>query len=419
MPVSWTLRRKVGLWVAIILLTAYPGRICAAVQSIQASLRDGTELIVHLPEDAQDEERVYAREVLAAARAAYQEIVSRQGFNRPGYTFTSPNRHFAYDQDRTIDIYIADVENPFTLMQHVQGMEYKAQIFMPADYQEYRKRYNISRPQSEIKASLVHELLHIILYSYNRNMQMPYQGKASLVSKRWDWYNEGLARYFETLVGYREEFLSSGFRKRAGNEIMVYKGGANYLLRYPDQPLEKRKYDFSLFWQYLHQVYGMQKIEQISSKFREIDPLLCSGYQAMQLIAQTLGVSLEKLWQDFSLYVYKVSSIPAQENGLRPVYKSKFFPQEKKTYNSICSFGFDFYELDLDKTDCDSVQINAKNLNCLAAVSSGDSFRLLSFEENRQEEIILKTKELPAKSKLILILSNPSEQITPYLITIN
>jgi hypothetical protein len=297
------------------------------------------------------------------------------------------------------------------------ALEYRASIYVPADFQRYRKRYKIDQPDLELKASLTHEMLHIITYCYNRNMEISCQGKASLTSGRWDWYTEGLARYFESLVGYREEFLSSGYRKRLGEKIMVYKGGVNYFLRYPDKPLDERKYDFALFWQYLHQNYGMKKIEQISSKFRQIDPLLCSNLEAMEIIAQTLGISLDELWQDFSLYVYKNSSVQAEaEKGLKAVSSSKLTPRTREAH-SICSFGLDYYEVDLGKKTS-SIQINSRqNLNCLAGIPSAEEFKLVPIEGNNSGEIKIDPPEFPQDNSMIILLSNPTDWVVPYRIS--
>lgn len=411
------LRHKIGLGVAIILIiAACPSQAFSAPRLIQAKLEDGVVVKVHLPKGLGEEGYRYARQVLKEARAAYREIVFNQGFSRQGYTFAQPTRLFAYDSDKTIDVYIADVDAPHASMKPQGALEYKASIYVPADYEQYRKRYRIDQPDLELKASLTHEMLHIITYCYNRNMEINCQGKASLTAGRWDWYTEGLARYFESLVGYREEFLSSGYRKRLGEKIMVYKGGVNYFLKYPDKSLDERKYDFALFWQYLHQNYGMKKIEEISSKFRQIDPLLCSNQEGMGIIAQTLGVTVEELWQDFSLYVYRSSSLQGEKkDGLRAVSISRLSGRTSEAH-SICSFGLDYYEVDLGKKTS-SIQINSRqNLNCLAGVSSADGFKLMPVEQNNSGKIKVDPPELPQNSSIIILLSNPTDWATSYKI---
>ena len=418
-----TLRQKIGIWATIIVvIAAYPTQGFSAPASIQEELEDGVVLKVHLQEDLGKEGERYARQILEAACSAYKEIVFHQGFNRSGYTFAQPTRFFAYDKDKTIDIYIADLNAPFAFMKRQGGLEYKAEIFLPADYKAYQRRYNIDNPQAELKASLAHELLHIITFSYNRNMQASSQGKISLTSQSWDWYTEGLARYFETLVGYRDEYLSYGFRKTSGKIVTVYKGGVNYFLQYPDKPLNERKYDFALFWQYLHETFGMDKIEEISFKFREMDPRLCSNQEAMEMIARTLGIPLRNLLRNFSLYVYKSSSVPGEaEEELSPVTISKFSTQKNGTY-SICDFGYDFYEIDLDR-GANSVQLKGlngqKDLNCLVAIRSPFSASSMPAQPDASGKISIDTRNLPKNSKMIIMLSNPTNEVLFYRISVN
>lgn len=430
----WNLKSKIGLWVTIVfLIVVYPNQAFSAQQPLQArlpgyilggqaELEDGAVLKVHLPEDLGEEGYRYAREVLQTACAAYRQVVFKQGFNRVDYTFASASRLFAYDNDKTIDIYIADVDAPYTLLQPQGGLEYRAKIFIPADREEYQKRYNITHLQLELKASLIHELFHVISYSYNRNMQTAFQGKASLTSKNWDWYNEGLARYFETLVGYRDEFLSSGFRKKCGKAVMVYKGGVNYFLKYPDKPLDERKYDFALFWQYVHQNYGMGKIEEIASKLRDIDPELCSNQEAMQIVARTLGIPLKNLVRNFSLYVYKVSSLPDErEDALEPVAISKLSYGKDEVYN-ICSFGYGFYEIDL-KENLKDIHLEAfngqKDLTCMLGIRSPFSPSSMPLEFDASGRIKIEARDFPRNSKLIIMLSNPANETIFYQISLN
>lgn len=419
----WTLKRKVAIWATIILiLGVFPNQAFSAPELIQARMKDGVVLRVHLPIGSGKGEHTYARQILKAACYAYEEIVCRQGFDRSGYTFAHSSRIFAYDRDQIIDIYMADIESPFALTQTEGGLEYRAEIFVPENYREYRNRYQIEQEQLELKASLTHELLHIITYSYNRNMQTNAPGKAKFSCDPWDWYTEGLARYFEALVGYRQEFLSCGFRKDRGDKIMVYKGGVNYFLKYPDRPLNERKYDFALFWQYLHQTYGMEKIEDISVKFRQLDPQFCSNKQAMQIIAETLGIQLEDLWRNFSLYVYKKSSLPDEkEAGLNPVSMVNLTSLPRFTH-SICSFGLNFYEIDLKK-DSRFIELRALNsqgnLNCLVGIHSSANFSSKPIKSNSSGKIKIDTSGFKQNSKIIIMLSNPNNQSLSYHILIN
>ncbi|MBN2097080.1 MAG: hypothetical protein JW714_01225 [Candidatus Omnitrophica bacterium] len=422
---STTIKNKIILYVvSTILLAWFTGTAEGVAQTLRQELADGVVLNVHTEDTELLEGSNYPQEVLQAACSAYQEIVFNQGFNRQNYTFACASQFFAYDSDQTIDIYLTQVDGPYSLCQPQGGLEYQASIYLPADYNSYRERYNITDFDSELKASLTHELLHIITYSYNRNMETTAQSKNSITSERWDWYTEGLARYFEALVGYRDEFLSSGFRKNVGDKVMVYKGGVNYFLRYPDRPLNERKYDFALFWQYLHRTYGMEKIEQISSQFRAVDPAVCSGQQAMQIIADTLGVELNVLLQDFSLYLFEVSSLPAKkEAGLEAVSITKFLSsRNQRTQDSICSFGFDFYALEVDK-GMESISLStfgrAEDLNCLVGIYSPSAFQAFAATAEDLGRIKIDAREFPQGSKIILMLSNPTNQSISYNITLD
>lgn len=422
---SAAVKYNIRIWATIIfIIAAYPTQAFSAPPSLQARLEDGVVLKVHIQQGLDKQGYCYARQVLQSACVAYKEIVFKQGFNRPDYTFAKPTEDFVYDRDRTIDIYIANVEAPFALMAPEGPLEYKARIFLPADYKTYQKRYNITNPELELKASVIHELFHIITYTYNRNMQTISQGKVWLTDKRWDWYNEGLARYFETLVGYRDEFLSCGFRKSSGRVTQIYRGGVNYFLRYPDMPLNERKYDFALFWQYVHQKYGMDKIEEISFKFRQINPQVCSNQEAMEIVAQTLDIPLKNLLRNFSLYVYKISSLSAKaENELSPVTISKLSSRKKSTTSNICSFGYDLYEVDLKQNDISCVQLKTlgsqENLNCLIAIRSPFNFVSMPVESDSSGKIKIDTTDFLPNSKLIIMLSNPAEQPIAYRISLN
>lgn len=419
---SYHLKRKITLGVILILLAFYSGSPLEAGQPLQARVGDGVVLKVHLEGKTDAASRNYARQILQAARDAYREIVFIHGFNRAGYTFARPTPYFAYDSDKVIDIYIADVEAPFVLMRPEDNLAYKAEVFIPADYKKYQERYKINQPHLELKASLIHEFLHIVTFSYNRNLQSASHGKVSFTSTRWDWYTEGLARYFETLVGYREEFLSFGFRRRNGRIITVYKGGVNYFLQYPDKPLNERKYDFALFWQYLHQSYGMEKIEEISFEFRQIDPETCSNQQAMEIVARTLGIPLKNLLRNFSLYAYKVSSLPGEgEDELHPVSISELSSRQSSSY-SICSFGFDFYEIDLNQ-DVQRIRVKSldgrKGLNCLIRIHSAFNFSSMPVEADNTGRINIDATGFAQNSRMIIMFSNPTDRTIPYRICLD
>jgi len=410
------------LWIiALFLLPGCPIQAWAQDEYIQEQMQDGVVLKVYLEQGMDQAELDYARNILSAASSAYQDIVFKYGFDRKGFTFSQPTMLFGYDHDQTIEIMLRDVQAPFAFMAPTSkgGLEYQAKVFLPRDYQAYQQRYNITQPALELRASLIHELLHIIIYSYNRNMQTSLTGKVSLTSQNWDWYSEGLARYFEVLVGYREEFLSPGYRHVEDRIVRVYKGGVNYFAKYPDRPLNDRKYDFALFWQYVHKQYGMDKIEEISVRFRDLDPTVCTNQEAMQIVANTLGVDLEQLFRDFSLYVYEASSIAAKkEQGLDPVWVTEMPEEKSNACASISSFGFDYYEFNLDQ-DLDLVQFRAcEDVSVLAMFKQEQGYLVLPIERSGSGNVNIDVSDLPREQKLVVMLSNPTDYTVFYRIRI-
>lgn len=270
-------------------------------QSCVHRFKDGAAVRVHYDETvlAKNGESVdFAREVLHAAVLAYETITRTEGFSTEGYTFAAADPLYAYDPDRTIDIYLGDPSQtaptigkktfsfkdaPCFDTVHVDGNAYQAMILLPANYREFIgnwEKINPSplgprSPSSDLRGTLVHEMLHVIVFYYNRNLNKDDTGGETPepgLRKHTDWYVEGLARYFETLVGARHDFFSQGFKQTLPDKIRFSRGGSNFFMRYPDQPFTELRYENALFWRFLHERYGMGMIERLSRELRGARP---------------------------------------------------------------------------------------------------------------------------------------------------
>ena len=195
--------------------------------------QDGVQVKVHFKDPANEE---FASSVLDAAVSAYQTITDFQGFNSSGYSFASPDYRYAYDPDKTIDVYLGQPEDEdifeelgeknklfkdapcFDTRQTGSG-RYEAMIFLPANYEEFIRNWEKINPSSlgkrnvhvDLRGTLIHEMTHVILFYYNHNLDK--SGEAAIPGRHLDWYVEGLARYFETFAGARHDFFSQGFKE--------------------------------------------------------------------------------------------------------------------------------------------------------------------------------------------------------------
>jgi hypothetical protein len=162
--------------------------------------------------------------------------------------------------------------------------QYQAIILLPANYREFIKNWEKINPSPmgarnmhvDLRGTLIHEMLHVILFYYNKNLnkseeieqsaQLP---DAANAAKNLDWYVEGLARYFETFAGARHDFYSQGFKQMLPDKVRFSRGGSNYFMRYPDQPFTRLRYENALFWRFIDHRYGMIAIEKLSRLFRQ------------------------------------------------------------------------------------------------------------------------------------------------------
>jgi hypothetical protein len=302
-----------------------PGRLdsgCPAVLEYvrESRFKDGAGIKVHftsqiLQEGNADEQ--FPQQVLDSARQAYERIVNEFGFNRKGYSFASADKNYAYDGDKTIDIYIGSLgpsdnfyfhslnwqdfaKAPFYQVRYEGRYRYSAMIAVPADYKAYLKKASEQFAYSEavdifshLKAAMMHEMLHIITFYYNKNLLSWY--KFNPLDNRYqggDWYVEGLARYFETFSGFNGNFYSASadFYQRPG----AFRSGQN---------LSESGYDFAVFWKYFHSRFGMETIEKLSYRLRSVQTKGSSNEKAAGIINQVTGISFSEISGDFAEFV--------------------------------------------------------------------------------------------------------------------
>ena len=337
------------------LCAAVPAEASNGVQEYR--FPDGVQIKVHYVDVASTE---FASSVLDAAVSAYQTLTDFQGFNTPGYSFSSPDYSYAYDPDRTIDVYLGrpEDENAFEELgiknklfrdapcfdtRQTGPQRYEAMIFLPADYEEFIRNWEKLNPSSlgkrnvhvDLRGTLIHEMTHAILFYYNRNLDK--SGEAPVPGRHLDWYVEGLARYFETFAGARHDFFSQGFKQTLPDKIRFSRGGSNYFMRYPDQAFTELRYENALFWRFIDDRFGVSTIEELSRHLRgrrddfkkaleevtgEDINVLLSQYAAAVLLSDF------NLKED-SIYLNKIATTRLwEENGelyLRDGYDSKRF----------------------------------------------------------------------------------------------
>lgn len=268
--------------------------------------RDGAAVKVHYnPSDLRGagESELFAAQVLKSAVRAYRVIVEEMGFSTPGYSFSEPNPDYAHDPDRTIDIYLGSgavfKDAPCFDTVRISDAAAHAVILLPAGYREFIKRWERINPSplgprdiyTDLQGTLIHEMLHAVLFYYNRNLRRDGAQDPSSDLKT-DWYVEGLARYFETLAGAKHDFYSQGFKQTLPDKVRFSRGGSNYFLRYPDQAFTDLRYENALFWKYVHDRFGMKAIERLSRRLRRD-----ASARAMK---EEFGVSNASLLSEFA-----------------------------------------------------------------------------------------------------------------------
>jgi hypothetical protein len=308
-----------GLWMCLSLGCASAQ---AAEKWLDYSFEDGVKIRVHYDEEILKEagaDAYFPQEVLDAAVTAYQTITDFLGFNSEGFSFARPNLSYAYDPDRTLDIFLGlpAKENPYRFHGQRQFSfkdapcfdtlklsehEYEAVILLPANYREFIKNWERINPsplgtrnvEVDLRGTLIHEMLHAVLFYYNKNLNKDMRLEMK-DSKQIDWYVEGLARYFETFVGARHDFFSQGFKQTLPDKIRFSRGGCNYFMRYPDQAFTELRYENAIFWKFIGDRYGMKAIERLSREFRD-----SAGLSSAKQLERVLGVSFKEVLKKFS-----------------------------------------------------------------------------------------------------------------------
>ncbi|MBI3252212.1 MAG: hypothetical protein HYZ52_02680 [Candidatus Omnitrophica bacterium] len=301
--------------------------VLVLVKTLEYEFADGAKIKVHFTDqilDGEKETAVLARETLDAAVAAYQTIAQFNGFNTPGYAFADPDRAYAYDPDKTIDIYLgspsearafhgfsgaafrdAPCFDTVKLGEHI----YQAAILLPANYRVFIKNWEALNPSAlgarsvevDLRGTLIHEMLHTILFYYNKNLNKEENAAGRSengAARKVDWYVEGLARYFETFAGARHDFFSQGFKQTLVDKIRFSRGGSNFFMRYPDQAFVDLRYENALFWRFMDYRYGMGAIEKLSRDFRGGD-----REDFKRALEKVTGVSFNELLGRFAMSI--------------------------------------------------------------------------------------------------------------------
>lgn len=313
---------------------------------------DGTTIRVHYLDAILERSQAadyFPKEVLDAAVLAYQTITQFQGFATPGYSFAAPDKNYAYDPDRTIDIYLGDPGDAYPFRFYgfqnmtlrdapcfdtikLSDTQYQAVIFLPANYPQFIKAWERINPsplgsrntQVDLRGTLVHEMLHVILFYYNKNLSKDRR----LGGKGVDWYVEGLARYFETLVGARHDFYSQGFKQMLPDKIRFSRGGSNYFMRYPDQAFTQLRYENALFWRYMDYRYGMGVIEKLSRNLRK-----SSEPDFKHALEEATGKPLSELLKDFNRSILlKDFGLKADSGYLKEIAKTHLVYKKSDFY---------------------------------------------------------------------------------------
>ncbi|MBI3316336.1 MAG: hypothetical protein HYZ87_05115 [Candidatus Omnitrophica bacterium] len=307
----------------------------AKEQVLSYQFADGVKIKVHADEQTlrkSGADSYFPREVLDAAVLAYQTIKDFLGFSSDGYSFANPDRAYAYDPDRTIDIFLGRPANENVCLFHgikrfsfgdapcfdtlkLSESEYEAVILLPTNYRQFIKGWERLNPsplgtrnvEVDLRGTLIHEMLHVVLFYYNKNMNKESRLETSELGdmatktapsggpQKTDWYVEGLARYFETFAGAKHDFYSQGFKQTLPDKIRFSRGGSNYFMRYPDQSFMDLRYENAIFWRFIDNRYGMKSIERLSRELRN------SGEPALEKrLERVLGSPFSEILKSFS-----------------------------------------------------------------------------------------------------------------------
>lgn len=315
----------------------------------QWRFQDGATIKVHFTDQILEEtstDPYFPKEVLDAAVLAYQTITQFQGFSTAGYAFASPDESYAYDPDKTIDVFLGNPSETNFFPDHgfgaaafkdapcfdtlrISDTAFQAVILLPSNYRAFIKNWEKINPSSlgarnvntDLRGTLIHEMLHVIIFYYNKNLNrgcaLNTQGVINI--EKVDWYVEGLARYFETLAGARHDFYSQGFKQTLPDKIRFSRGGSNYFMRYPDQAFTDLRYENALFWRFIDEQKGMKAIEWLSRNMRQMDR---DNHQVA--LEQMSGMPMEELLKKFSTAIlFKDFNLKEDEGYLKEIARTR------------------------------------------------------------------------------------------------
>src|SRR3989338_8729038 len=123
-------------WIIAIIMVLAMAQEAAALETgvVESALPDGAKIRCYYGEKGAGG-GIYAGEVLENARKAYIILTQVCGFSRNGYSFIVPDISYAYDHDRTIDIFITDTGTAYFEPRSSDGNPnaYNAVILIPED----------------------------------------------------------------------------------------------------------------------------------------------------------------------------------------------------------------------------------------------------------------------------------------------
>lgn len=285
---------------------------------LSTRMNDGAILKVHYTDFSieQIEDLTYPHRVMIHMKSAYETL---------GKLLRVPEHPDA--RPRVIEAYIGDTEAGGLLPFGGFGLEdfKRAPLFMiredertgqkipalllPANYKKFLEFWDrINRvpglkknytPDQYLATSIMHEMTHAVVHGFNENL-----GSTEHEIRGGDWYVEGLARYFETKSGSDAGFASQGFRRVVDGRVQFSRGGANYYLRYPDEPFFGLRYENALFWLYFENRFGPDSIVQIT---RDIKHLRhgASAAEYARLLTDVTGEPFGDLLNDYFNWVYR------------------------------------------------------------------------------------------------------------------
>ena len=127
---------------------------------------------------------------------------------------------------------------------------------------------------------------------------------ATRCGKEWD--AEGVGGCVEIRVGSEEYVYKAEQSAVLGGIKTTKRDGVNYLMDHPGRPFWQAGYDYALFWEYLYEQYGMEKIEELSWRFSRIRP--------RDVVAHAPEILSDVFEKDFSLLIHDFAKSCASKN---------------------------------------------------------------------------------------------------------